>query len=235
MGQGWSPCDPPGQAFCDVNGTGTCVELPGEGGNCEQFGLCKDGFTCVVPEDRVTGRESPPDLSGATCLPLRRDGESCSFGGGCVEGLFCAVEPFHTLGACRPLLDDGAECRANEFCQSGFCDGLFQGPGGVGTCAALPGLGEPCDGRCAAGLACDFSSGMPVCSETGGENQACNPEATRLEDQCDAGLRCNGQRCVRPAGEGEDCAATGGLCAEGLACQGAGVCGAPPPLICETN
>jgi len=113
-----------------------------------------------------------------------------------------------------------------------FCDGVFTPTGQ---------LGDPCDGDCAAGLACDTSVCPSVCvvstaPEKGGLGAACDGQMTRL---CANGLFCrpSDDTCALPGQLGDRCYATSGsysACVEGLVCSGPeypfGTCA---PLVAE--
>lgn len=121
---------------------------------------------------------------------------SASSAADCLEammGVQCgtAVDPF-TLTACQNAIKgnvaDGAACEEDFECSSGYCtsDKL---------CAAIPGAGQPCDGRCTSGNYCDFQSGM--CAALKADGEACFGGNECTSNACTNGMcggepQCNG-------------------------------------------
>ena len=112
-------------AYCDDE-TATCAARVAVGETCSEFDSCVEGALC--------------DLDGTgTCFALAEAGETCNpdaaFGFSCLR-LDHYCDPGE--GVCKPRLGVGESCSVElGNCVSfAFCD--------AGTCAARPGLGDPC-------------------------------------------------------------------------------------------
>lgn len=221
-GAGWTPCEPRDEVVCDVAGSGRCEAIPGRGSPCI-FGKCQAGLVCFLQY---------PGPTDVCTDPVPRGG-LCNSHGVCADGLYCVLPNGAAQGGtCEVLAADGTRCEWDQHCQSGYCRGRFVNGGANAVCAPLPGDGEECEGRCAAGLACAEDEQPAVCRPAGGEGQPCRNE--RDVPECDAELLCYGSRCTRPASLGEDCLATNGLCATGAECDPSTMkCEAGAALICD--
>ncbi len=170
-----------------------------------------------------------------------------AFRSGCNVDMTACWEIFHGT------LENGAACRADEECASGWCDREESCPGvctepahegescevlscardlvcDEGTCRAIfpaARLGESCGARpCAAGLYCDDNS---VCQARLPEDAPCE-----YDEQCEVHLVCIQRRCREPeivTEEGKACGADEGLFCDtgrGLTCalgpSGIGTC-----------
>lgn len=82
-----------------------------------------------------------------------------------------------------PQLADGAACKEDISCVSGWCTDY--GDGDTGTCVVPPGAGEACTGTCAVGLVCHDTCVPPL---QGGAS-------------CDRSDQCASQQCTDGACE----------------------------------
>lgn len=122
-------------------------------------------------------------------------------------------------GAVEPLVKSGGKCASDAECIDGVCEGGSLFGEANGTCAPLPGEGDPCDFDCAQGLTCQikFSGGTSssICVRPSGPNQDCSEH-----NLCVAGHTCQTNAsesvCVALPTQGEDCTL---FCAEGLYCR----------------
>ncbi len=108
-----------------------CVQGPGLGEPCLEYGLCGPDLKC----DETERCAVPP--------PLPKEGEPC-------EGV-CEGEDIHCLsnetcgfqgGKDSPCQHAPLDCLPHLSCKEGFCQ-------------PLPGSGEPCEGPCDASLVCE--------------------------------------------------------------------------------
>lgn len=185
-------CEP--GLFC----RGTCERRWVEGESCanDEGPGCGDGLYCTSFIPGVPTCRSEADTFSAD------EGRACNprVGPMCRLGLSCAVETVHPElgpvewvcvpglvargGACRPGLPD--PCAPGQFCDAVADDA-------DGTCADLPGEGEPCRPDffvpgCAEGLTCADDTCV-VIRRIG--------EDCVSPDQCTSG-RCDAGTCVTP-------------------------------------
>lgn len=241
------------EAWCDYHVT--CGEYP-DRDTCMEASFRDGGdayLQAAVDADRVVyhrarARRCVRAIKGLECLKNESidaaigdacDGifegqvapeEPCMINEECMGGLSrCGFDPTCAdaccPGACRYIdgpMDIGEPCNATITCVRGAtCD--------QGTCVALPGPGEPCDGSlCAAGSGCSYDTF--TCVERGPVGAACvfdeecvtsaycalNNTCTAMVDTdepCDddrACIRvsdtCKDGRCRSPADPGQPCA-----------------------------
>ena len=187
-------------AYCDWN-QGRCLATVGLGGNCNDA-ECSAGLYCHY---EYTGEFEP----SATCQQYALEGESCANDQRCDAGLGCG-----SLGICQGPGQDGEPCDA-AGCASGlWCDWE------VNICRAGPEVeGAPClEGVCSGDLWCDTQTDpmLPACRA-----RIPNGERCAGHSQCESGF-CPNAFCFERPALGEECPA--GICAPGLACDGAGFC-----------
>ena len=186
--------------ICDLSTCpGTCEARVAPGGACAGDADCRTSLTCIA----------------GLCQELPAENETCETR--CVGTLWCDA------GTCAARLPAGGTCTANSQCESSICDS------NSGTCAALPGPGEPCPrigGVCVDGGRC----WQGVCQDPQPVGGTCNVTA-----QCAAGLRCVDMSCVQILLPGEACQKTA-HCALGFACLD-GYCRALPDIgeACAPN
>jgi hypothetical protein len=98
----------------------------------------------------------------------------------------------------EPLVENGAPCKLYLDCKSGYCETPALGGGGadagadvLGTCKALPGVGQKCPGAaCVPGARCDPATGACVALVAAGGS-------CQVDAECRSGA-CNGGKCVSP-------------------------------------
>jgi hypothetical protein len=128
---------------------GTCKRPRGAaGGSCQRHDDCIDGLYCAI--DQTCTRLGAANASctsdvgcdiglacvSGICRGLPRMGEACPYGRCADIGARCASS------ICVPVGLPGVSCVDDSECsQYGRCDS--------GRCIDIPGLGMPCDGRCA--------------------------------------------------------------------------------------
>lgn len=135
-------------------GCGVCVATPALGEPCELGDTCAGDAFCVA---------SKGQLGRGTCA--RDDAPRCDLAHGCGAHQECRAGRCRSRGAgtggpCSP----SAPCSPGNVCvdaRGGL--GVVHEPSRVGTCVALPQLGQACDGICAGLLVCD--RGERVCRE----------------------------------------------------------------------
>ncbi len=178
-----------------------CVEPAGPGETCEGASApdCEVGLLCIGSDG-----DTPGTCRGIDEVLVGDAGDACDFESGmlCREGLSCVVQGF-TPGVgpeltCAAEVGAGAACRVGvpDQCPAGqYCAGtdlmtlMFEG-----TCAPLPGDGEPCAGGllgagCAGGHAC-IEDTCRLIQRNGG---SCTDDG-----QCYSG-NCEGGACVPDA------------------------------------
>lgn len=168
-----------------------CGAAKGAGELCADSEECGAGLGC--------------ELSTGRCAAPLAEGEGCVTSGSCAAGLYCWLDRpggavcreegkvgVEAGALCNPALD---RCVLGHYCRIG--DGSPE----VGSCAALPELGEPCEafernlnGECRVG-ACLRLEGEALCRSLREPGEAC---ATRAE--------CRSGACVE-----EVCAPYGAL------------------------
>jgi hypothetical protein len=127
--------------------TGTCqtpCRRAGVGDSCDDV-QCVDTALCIYEE------------TGPVCRRIPDVGDPC-LQGECAEGSFCVVDPVDpTIQTCTAAAPLGEACMGHPQCESGYCP--------AGFCEELPGKGDPCFGRCAGDLECDFETNECVTAE----------------------------------------------------------------------
>lgn len=201
------PCDYAAEVFCEP------------GLSCHLA-----DFVCVTPADATTGGPElgeacdpgglgcypnaciPDDAGVYTCKPYPKLGEDCSTTLHCAEGdSYC-----DTTLVCLELPKVGYFCGTDaatgtaERCAQGLaCDTLFYPPICLSPPAA-PGVGEPCEGTCQAGLTCRCS-----------------------DDACDTEI------CLWARLEGESCSGANEACVMGECVDGTCVVSEAPSTFAE--
>ncbi|MEM7156789.1 MAG: Dickkopf N-terminal cysteine-rich domain-containing protein [Myxococcota bacterium] len=221
--------------YCSFD-TGRCQTASTEGQFCG-ISDCVPGLWC--------------DRSQDLCVPVRAEGESCINHEECGNDMLCRWSETGDNRSCVSQVAIGQSC-ANNPCEDGLlCSN--------DVCRSVPLAGEQCiGGNCAAGATCDFQTDRCVALPVVGETclfgtcapgswclaSADDPEGTCNEpiltgemcsghNQCDSGYCPNGF-CWPLGGEGDDCE-NGGLCTEGLVCNGL-TCELSPtrtPAVCS--
>ena len=104
---------------------------------------------------------------------------------------------------CAPRRDAGARCVSPEDCLTSLtCVDA--------KCAAPPGAGEPCTGRCAKGFACDPAQKKCAAVTYGKTGEACDSAAKRCErGSCNRTSDTFSGTCVAPIADGEACGVPG--------------------------
>lgn len=202
-----------------------CEAGTGAGLECESGLLCHvTDHVCVGPTD-TTGNGlglgeacdsggsachpnacRPDDAGVYTCQPYPKLGEDCSTTLRCAEGdSYC-----DTTLVCLELPKMGYFCGVDaatgtaERCAQGLaCDTLFYPPICLSPPAA-PGVGEPCEGTCQAGLTCRCS-----------------------DDACDT------KNCLWARFEGESCSGANEACVMGECVDGTCVVSEAPSTFAE--
>lgn len=210
------------EGFCDAQ-TLLCTQVV-DGMPCQgRWSLC------ALVDDYCRGDGGP-----AICVPRRQTGQDCAStnGDNCTSGDVCLPVPDGgTETYCVAQLPAGAACdAANDLCGAGVCVNGFctvltgevgtpcfsgytlcndgycaSADGGVGTCAASPQLGEPCDA-------------LTPCSTFGGlsylacVNHTCQalpvyPNPCTVTDlRCAPGDYCTSEHFCQPYGQlGSNC------------------------------
>ena len=192
-------------------------------------GACSDHEDCAASELCVGGRCEAPVPVGSACDGLDR----CAVGAACEAGTCRSASPRCVVGGAEGC-GSGAECRAgstttcqprrgagencfgdNECAPELTCDTASSFPG---VCRLLPGAGEPCVTRCAAGLVCltvDFSSAS--CEPPRRLGESCAGLFARDGSVCEDGLGCVGGTCGPLPRLGEPCTEDS-RCEAGLVC-----------------
>jgi hypothetical protein len=116
-------------------GSETCQPMSNLDGPCP----CRPGLWC--------------DPSGNTCKALQSSGSCDPTLNQCTEDHVCVGSP----STCQPIVGQGGSCAVDPgVCGAGWeCVGT--------TCAAPPGLGEPCEMLCSAGY-CNYLGTPAVCT-----------------------------------------------------------------------
>jgi hypothetical protein len=167
---------------------------------------CAPGFICTDERCAVVEEPTIGEACSESAAPLCRRGR-------CADG------------RCRPVAELGDACVPEQCTGGAICE--------AGTCVALPGEGEACDGRCLPGALCrdnlcvvdeDPLPTEPCTFDSDcGDNGWCDvvddgdpfaDEGTCLAprapgEACDRGAQCAGGSCVTSLGE---CAVTGVGC-----------------------
>jgi hypothetical protein len=127
----------------------------------------------AVQESQTAGRVRYDAGNAGECIALLR-------------GLDCtAVQSEIDLLDCEdfivPLVDAGGACEQDFECTTGYCD--TSGGAELGACAALPALGQECDGDCAQGSYCEFGTGL--CEAVKADGTECFFDDECQSDFCD--------------------------------------------------
>ncbi len=222
-----APLKPTPPVQCDVvSGNGCLPDEVCNAGICEPLGRCENdddcpsaAYSCVFPAQFCNLR---PGF-----------GEECSDEAPCAAGSFCA------LGRCRVVDDTAQTCATRLDCRAGFmCDKRNSLCIEDAPCTFAD-KGFP-EATCDPEETCDISgvcrsSCQGLCTaETEeadcGDNQRCGPACTcvqcLLDEDCGAGLVCNGRngRC-----QSEDLCFSDADCISPLECGRSGLCELPPP------
>ena len=170
---------------------GTCVAYPGPrsptpvaaGEQCDLFGICPSGYSCIVDPVTNLGRCSQPLAAGAPCRP----GFS-AFDKVCADGFYCS-----SSNVCAPVPAAGQPCTGT--CQDGaYCDN--------GSCQPRRDVGATCltprdllQSSCRSGLTCfcnDDTCNLGTCRQRYEEGAGCGDS----NGQCVPGTSCVNGRCV---------------------------------------
>jgi hypothetical protein len=180
----------PGGGLCDDHGNG--VDEVCRSQTCGGDGGCSD---TLADGGVICGSTTPPCPSGTACQPNGADPMSC-----------------------QPPRAAHAACAPGDVCADGFTCALAA-DGGAGTCAALPGVGAPCEGACASGATCSRFDDAGACAAVVAQGGACRGPG---DDACAPGLTCSAasRTCVPFAAFGAACVADGD-CEKGLYCDDA--------------
>ncbi len=141
-------------------------------------GRCRSG--CTDARDCESTLACVLDAHGVGACEVVED-ESC--GTGCVEPLVCVGE------RCVQPCDEPQDCAAGQVCAAGICARASSAP-----CDPLTGSG------CEAGRRCEVQlDGSLVCAAVTvrAEQMRALGETCSVTDACEAGLTCQGERCVR--------------------------------------
>jgi hypothetical protein len=98
---------------CDVGSGLSCVVHQGGKGSCEVPIAVSGGEVCTDPAAQCADTFFCD--SGGHCVADPVNGMGCDVGVPCSDGLRCVSS------LCRPKLQDGAACAANDDCIGGFC------------------------------------------------------------------------------------------------------------------
>ncbi len=97
-------------------------------------------------------------------------------------------------GTCQPFLipkvENGGACSDDEECTSDNC--VQTSSSMDGTCQAMPGAGEPCDGSCIDGYYCGFASGetTETCLALVANGAPCTLDEECMSGYCDSTDLC---------------------------------------------
>lgn len=188
---------------------GTCQAPARAGAACEGPTMiqCAGGLLCLGAS--AGGAGMPARAGACRAIDAVRSaalGDLCdpqsSEGPLCMAGLSCALTG--VSGGTMPVFECESEASSGGPCHLGvpdpcptgeFCDGVMPFMGDFdGTCTALPGSGEPCQGgRCAEGLRCNAASTCTPVSDVGG---ACSEGADCYSGSCEGGTCVEGMLCM---------------------------------------
>ncbi|HUB05593.1 MAG TPA: hypothetical protein VMB50_01255 [Myxococcales bacterium] len=157
------------------------------------------------------------DPIALVCRPISALGGPCASSADCLAG-YCRGATAAVDGTCTPFPATGQLCGAPPLSYDCADPGDYCNLVGVqGTCAALPGLRQPCAaGECAAGLYC--GAGDAGCETLPGLNESCtspgllchSPYVCNASDLCVAQLP-GGASCTQSSDcLSDDC--SGGVC-----------------------
>jgi hypothetical protein len=183
---------------CDPNLTIACgLAVPPQSGTGQP---CLTNLDCSGLVDVCAGTPC-----AASCQATGGLGQPCSVLFLCYPGLWCDS----TSEICRAPQPPGSPC---DGLQPAECDGTSYCDTAIGSCMALPTVGQSCSGTpCAAGLYCD---GTSTCQPDPVGSEPCSASAP-----CAPGFYCGASStCVASILDGGACAQ--GECAEGLVCRG---------------
>lgn len=157
--------------------------------------------------------------AGEAAPPSVQIGQSCTTAA-CVPSGFCE----DSSQTCMALKTSGAACNANRECNYGLAC--------LGTCQALPALGQPCTDLCRdEGTTC--SQTTQTCVKVALAGGTCTPNGLTTECsplyQCDATGHCSaGIALGQPCSLGDLCAGNTAFCDVPLG-QSSGACALPKP------
>jgi hypothetical protein len=237
-------CDAGSVCVFDASCPGTCQALLPEDAACDgtsgvrcnfRDGLdCVDGLCKPVPLDGLRCEADDECGPGAICNDQWLPHGICDSGaiegavcGGatdteCQLGLFCDAELFEAdaEGICRALGQPaGGPCVWDDNCSDGlFCFVEDIATSTLGECTERLGAAEPCGSRaeCEEGLRCGAEG---VCAPLADVSEACV-----RDDDCLAGLVCDGVTCKEARYPGEGCGEPTVVCVESI-CDGASCVG----------
>jgi hypothetical protein len=214
-----------GQDVCCVGQCRTSIPI---GGNCGNAQCVPDAYcfnnVCQAGEvgDQCGGEQHCDD--DHHCAPNSQCAADLSSGSVCAGDEECDLPqtclgddlPNSTMGNC------GDNYQAGDSCDGGclafgtlWCD--QPNPNSLGTCRAIPGLGESCvdSGSCGFFLDCDPNSQM--CVERAGDGVACTG------NDCEFFLFCDNQITNQPNGVCDSPRTSGAQCDSDDHCQ-SGIC-----------
>lgn len=157
-----------------------------------------DEPSCVAHVRRVFGNEFTADAEHAeeqgwavyhgdrmaSCLEhLREDG--CDH---LARVFFLTTLPADCETPLEPRVQVGGECDHDFQCIDGYCSGSTAMT--TGTCAPMPGIGEPCENACEAGAFCEGSPPDRRCQRLGSVGETCTSRFQCETFACDASGRC---------------------------------------------
>ncbi len=186
-------CQSPMKCMNDV-----CTVPAGEGVACAgPTGInCAGGLICAGSNGTMRqGTCRTPDTVQSGALDGACNVQATQL---CQPGLSCVVESFASMSCAPGGVAIGAACNlaVPDMCETGaFCGDTNVMTGDVaGTCAALPGEGEPCamvpfGPRCELGLHCEGT----VCRGTYGVGEAC-----LVNTECYSGFCAPSGSCESP-------------------------------------
>lgn len=192
-------------------------------------GTRHDGEACALDEECVSLACNVASCDPATCCmgtcagnaapAPAKIGESC-LSAECAAGAFCDT----VSQLCAALKPAGAACNIQEECDYGL--------GCLGTCRALPTLGQNCTGLCRdVGTACSTAS--QTCVKLGLAGATCTPSADGTVCTpfypCDGTGHCSaGIALGQPCGNFDLCAGNTAFCDVPIG-QISGMCSLPKP------
>lgn len=170
---------------------------------------------CLAAFKAQCNMEDEPAACEKTFTGKVEVGGACEANAECAGEAECTTDDKGCNGKCAARGGEGDSCEA-VGCKAGFaCDNQSK------KCVVekLGADGDDCDtNECGEGLFCDYSggSGVPKCRPLGGEGKPCESHS-----QCQNGLACSGDKCVKPAAADATCDDPGDsrVCAAGHVCS----------------